>query len=214
MSQPILWYFADPMCSWCWGFTPIIEQIKQQYDDRLKIALVMGGLRPGTTESMSPALHEELLHHWHEVHRLSGAKFQTDGVLPDGFVYDTEPAARAVVTVGNTNPSVTFQYYKSIQTAFYMQGEDVTQTDILTQLAQHQGLESHQFRKKFDSEDARQKTRKHFIQTRAYGVQGFPTLIIESPNAKQVLTRGYSPFPAIGRTIDHWLEDSSGTTAC
>ena len=20
-------YFADPMCSWCWGFAPVIEKI-------------------------------------------------------------------------------------------------------------------------------------------------------------------------------------------
>ena len=30
-DKPILWYFADPMCSWCWGFSPVISEIKKSY---------------------------------------------------------------------------------------------------------------------------------------------------------------------------------------
>ncbi|MCH7478788.1 MAG: DsbA family protein, partial [SAR324 cluster bacterium] len=22
-----LYYFGDPMCSWCWGFKPVLEQV-------------------------------------------------------------------------------------------------------------------------------------------------------------------------------------------
>ena len=43
MSEPILWYLADPMCSWCWGFTPAIEALRDEFRDRAKIALVLGG---------------------------------------------------------------------------------------------------------------------------------------------------------------------------
>jgi len=57
-QERILWYFADPMCSWCWGFTPAIGAIKESYSDRLKIALMLGGLRPGTTERLPLSLWE------------------------------------------------------------------------------------------------------------------------------------------------------------
>ena len=101
MTKPsrILWYFADPMCSWCWGFAPVISAIKEAYADRLKGALVLCGLRPGTTEPMTAALREEILHHWHEVHRRTGQPFIFDDAMPAGFVYDTEPPSRAVVAV-------------------------------------------------------------------------------------------------------------------
>jgi len=46
MNTPILWYFADPMCSWCWGFSPVIETLRDEYRERMKTALVLGGLRP------------------------------------------------------------------------------------------------------------------------------------------------------------------------
>ena len=53
-EQRILWYFADPMCSWCWGFAPVISAIEETYKNRLKVELVLGGLRPGTTEPVTP----------------------------------------------------------------------------------------------------------------------------------------------------------------
>jgi putative protein-disulfide isomerase len=53
MSAPLLWYFADPMCSWCWGFSPVIETLRDAYRDRMKIALVLGGLRPGETAPLT-----------------------------------------------------------------------------------------------------------------------------------------------------------------
>jgi protein-disulfide isomerase-like protein with CxxC motif len=31
----VLWYFADPMCSWCWGFSPVIGAIKETYSERI-----------------------------------------------------------------------------------------------------------------------------------------------------------------------------------
>ena len=94
----ILWYFADPMCSWCWGFSSVIEDIKDHYDEHLNIALMLGGLRPGTTEAISDESRAEILHHWHQVHELTGQSFFFDGALPAGFVYDTEPPSRAVIS--------------------------------------------------------------------------------------------------------------------
>ena len=41
-------YFADPMCSWCWGFAPVIEQtLRRRYGEAIPVRLVLGGLRPG-----------------------------------------------------------------------------------------------------------------------------------------------------------------------
>ncbi|MDH5427723.1 MAG: DsbA family protein, partial [Nitrospirota bacterium] len=31
MMSPTLIYVADPMCSWCWGFSPVLEEIRRLY---------------------------------------------------------------------------------------------------------------------------------------------------------------------------------------
>lgn len=201
-AAPVLWYFADPMCSWCWGFAPVIEGIKDAYRDQVRIALILGGLRPGTTEPLSSAMRAEILHHWEAVHERTGQPFTFAGALPEGFVYDTEPASRAVVTVGELQPEATFAYLKSVQAAFYAQGQDVTQPAVLAVLAQAVGIEPAAFHAHFESDAIREKTQAHFREARRAGVRAFPTLAIQDESGVRLLTQGYRPFTELRGEIE------------
>ena len=205
MSPPLLWYVADPMCSWCWGFSPVIEAVREAYHDRLKIALVLGGLRPGTTTQMTAAARDEILHHWHQVHERTGQPFQFDGALPEGFIYDTEPASRAVVTVGGLDPSKIFAMFKAIQSAFYAAGRDVTQTAVLAELAAGLGLDAAAFLQAFDSDAARARTQAHFTQARKAGARGFPTLILQRGEQIDRIADGCLPLETVRAELDRLL---------
>lgn len=205
MNAPILWYFADPMCSWCWGFSPVMEAVREAYHERLKIALVLGGLRPGTATPMTAAARDEILHHWHQVHARSGQPFQFDGALPDDFIYDTEPACRAVVTAGGLDPTQIFAMFKAIQTAFYAEGRDVTQTAVLAELAAGLGIDTAAFLNAFDSDAARAKTQAHFAQSRKAGVRGFPTLILQRGEQIDRIADGYLPLDTVRAELDRLL---------
>jgi len=205
MATPILWYFADPMCSWCWGFSPVIEALRDEYRERMKIALVLGGLRPGETAPMTAAGREEILHHWREVHARTGQAFRFDNALPQGFVYDTEPASRAVVTVGGLDPALIFPLFKEIQSAFYAEGRDVTQTDVLADLAAALGVDAAAFLGAFDSDAARAKTQAHFRQARQAGVRGFPALILQQDAQLLPVSNGCQPLDTVRAAIDACL---------
>ena len=202
MSAPILWYFADPMCSWCWGFSPAIEAVRNEYRGRLKISLVLGGLRPGTTEPMTPTARDEILHHWHAVHDRTGQPFHFEGALPNGFVYDTEPASRAVVAVGGIEPKLIFPLFKAIQHAFYAEGRDVTQATVLAELAIGLGVDAAAFHNAFDSDAARAKTQAHFRQARQAGVSGFPTLVLQQEDQLRPISNGCLPLDTVRAAID------------
>ncbi len=202
IDRPILWYFADPMCSWCWGFSPVIGAIHDTYRGQLRVALVLGGLRPFTKVPVTPEFREEILHHWHVVQRRTGQPFAFDGAMPEGFVYDTEPPSRGVVAIAELNPEAIFPYFNSIQTAFYAQQRDVTQADTLATLAEQHGVPAAQFLERFDSEDARKKTRQHFRQTRRAGIRGFPTVVLQNESGLAPLASGYRPFAELGPEID------------
>jgi len=205
MSPPILWYFADPMCSWCWGFSPVIETLREELRDRMKIALVLGGLRPGETAPMTAAGREDILHHWNQVHQRTGQPFRFEAALPEGFVYDTEPAARAVVAVGGIDPALIFPLFKAIQTAFYAEGRDVTQPDVLAGLAATLGVEAAAFMRAFDSDAANARTQAHFRQARQAGVRGFPTLILQRGEQLDPVVAGCQPLDAVHVALDRLL---------
>ena len=205
MSAPILWYFADPMCSWCWGFTPVIETVRAAYRDRLSIALVLGGLRPGESTPMNRAGREDILHHWHAVHARTGQPFRFDDALPEGFVYDTEPACRAVITVGGLDAALIFPMFKAIQHAFYAEGRDVTQPATLSALAAGLGLDPETFLQAFASDRARANTQAHFGQARRAGITGFPALILQQDAQLHAISHGCVPLDTVRAAIDAYL---------
>jgi putative protein-disulfide isomerase len=205
MTPPILWYFADPMCSWCWGFSPVIETLRDEYHERMKIALVLGGLRHETAP-MTAAQREDILHHWRAVQARTGQPFRFDDALPPGFVYDTEPACRAVVTVGRIDPVRIFPLFKAIQAAFYAGGRDVTQPGVLADIATELGVEREAFARDFESDAARTRTQAHFRQARQAGVRGFPALIVQRDTQLHPVCNGCQPLDTVRAAIERCLQ--------
>jgi len=208
MRQPVLWYFADPMCSWCWGFTPVISAIKEQFSDRLKLALVLGGLRPGTSEPMDEQLRNDILHHWHDVQKMTGQAFAFDDALPPGFIYNTEPPSRAVLAFAEFLPDETLSYFKRVQQAFYTEQTDVTCSDNLLALASEFGVDGDKFIAHYQSDAMHEKVMMHFKQARQLGISGFPTTILQKDDNFHLLSGGYKSFEELGPELALQLEQS------
>ena len=203
--NPTLWYFADPMCSWCWGFSPVISQVKEHYSETLNIALVMGGLQTEEVGEMSDDSKKEILHHWHQVVETTKQPISFDCAFPENFVYNTEPACRAVITAGSIDPTKIFTYFTSVQSAFYTKNQDVTQISCLKELAAECGLDADAFEHLFNDETTKKSIIKSFEFTKKAGVQGFPTLILSLDNDLHIITRGYLDFDAVSAALDKLL---------
>ena len=204
-NKPTLWYFADPMCSWCWGFSPVISEVKNHYLDKINIALVMGGLQTEELSTLSDSSREEVFHHWHQVEKMTGQDFLFDNALPEGFIYNTEAACRAVITVRLIEPKEIFTYFTAVQRAFYMQNQDVTQLECLQQIAVDCGLDADEFKSLFEDEKTKSSIEKSFQFTKKAGVQGFPTLILNIENKLHIITRGYMDYEGVSKALDNFL---------
>ncbi len=220
MNEPVLWYFADPMCSWCWGFSPVIERLKAHYTPQVNVALVLGGLRPFTREPLTESVRQEILHHWHQVHSMTGQSFSFDGAMPPGFVYDTEPPSRAVVAAAGLNGEITFDYFKALQRAFYVAQQDITQESVLLEVlkcflgdeGEQQSSLQNRFLQILNSDSCRKKTEANFQKSRQFGVRGFPTLILQTASTQDrkqyhLITSGYRPYETVQAEIDACLAD-------
>jgi putative protein-disulfide isomerase len=193
------------MCSWCWGFSPVIEAIQREYGDRLEIELLLGGLRPGTKHPMPQAQREQILHHWHAVQQRTGQPFRFEGAMPEGFIYDTEPASRGVITVSLINRPAIFAFFRIVQSAFYVEQQDVTNPMVLSRLAAEVGIDTQQFEQTFESDTAKRLTLEHFRKARQLGVQGFPSLIGQSWTGYRLLSAGYCSLDELLPKLDAWL---------
>lgn len=198
-------FFGDPMCSWCWGFAPELERIRAACADRAAFHMVMGGLRPGAREPWDVRMRAEIRHHWQDVQTRTGQPFDFARFDDAAFVYDTEPACRALVCVRELAPDQAPAMYEALQRAFYAQNRDITDPAILAEIAVGTGVARERFQAMFVSPAAREATAFDFQRTRAFGVSGFPTVVCADHGQYAFLTLGYRPFAAIGPLLEEWL---------
>ena len=185
-----LLYFADPLCSWCYGFGPELTKLLERHPDT-RLDLVMGGLRPYNTQATTAEFKAMLREHWRHVATASGLPFSEATLDREGFVYDTEPACRAVVTARDMDVSKAYGYLKAIQRGFYRDGLDATSGDVLADIAAESGYERDTFRMNLDSELMREEVKTDFTTTKTLGVSGFPTLGVSSGPQLFLVTSGY-----------------------
>ena len=208
MTAPHLIYFSDPMCSWCYGFSPVIDEIRRNFGRALPIRVVMGGLRPGTETPMTEEAKLEVGDHWAHVHEATGLPFNGAGMSARAFVYDTDPAARAVVVARHDGEEMASAFLARAQRAFYGEGRDVTQADTLAEIAEELGLDRDPFLQAWAAEEAKQETWRDYAISQRAGVTGFPTLVA-GPNEDGVygvVTRGYAPPKQVLGVLKEWLE--------
>lgn len=212
MSEPVpqnrkhLVYFADPMCSWCWGFAPTVAALTAHFGERLPIALIMGGLRAGNRKPMTDKDKGYIREHWEHVHKASGQPFDFTFFDRDGFVYDTEPACRAVVAMRRLDPDHMLDYFAALQRAFYADGRDVTRADTLADIAGETGVDRQAFVQALASPEARNETARDFLTTQELGVRGFPTLLAgDLASGYALVTSGYRPIDGLPTALEKWI---------
>jgi putative protein-disulfide isomerase len=205
-AQTRLVYFADPMCSWCYGFSPVIAALAERFEDRLPLGLVMGGLRAGNTEPMRAEDKDYIRSAWTRVGAASGQPFDFSFFDREGFLYDTEPACRAVVTARRLLPRMALPFMARIQQAFYAENRDMTATEEIAGVAEEAGFDRAAFNAAFDAAETRNETFRDFLTAQSLGIHGFPTLIAGSEEkGYALLTNGYRPLEDLAEPLERWL---------
>ena len=207
MTENSLVYVGDPMCSWCYGFGVPLQELLEQLPG-VPLAVVLGGLRAYNKEVMPDTLKNTLHHHWEEVSKRSGKPFGTGQFDREGYIYDTEPACRAVVTIRTHVAEHTLAMYHAVQHAFYAVGRDITQTSVLADVWQevtkklseelidsksvaNLDFSRDAFVEAFESDSIKTQTRNDFAMVQQWGIRGFPALIAVVNGEAQLVSNGY-----------------------
>ncbi|MEQ8231676.1 MAG: DsbA family protein [Gammaproteobacteria bacterium] len=207
MSVPMLLYFADPMCSWCWGFAPVIARIRETYGDRFEQHLVLGGLNPDQREPLDARQFAQVREHWQHVIDATGQPFDFGFFERTGFVYNTEPACRAVVAARRLQPGSEFRMLHALHVAFYAANRDVTDAEVLADIAAGLDFDRAAFADCLADQKTRLATGNDFMAAQSVGIRGFPALVVgDEQGGLTGLTVGYQDYQPLALAIDAWLE--------
>ncbi|MEW5964901.1 MAG: DsbA family protein [Pseudomonadota bacterium] len=206
---PHLVYYADPMCPWCWGFAPVLNRILLAYAPRLGLRMVMGGLSPGVTEPLDEYGHGVLLGRWRQIAGRTGRPLDTAILDRPGFVYDTEPASRAVVAARLARTDLALPVFNRVQRAFFEEGLDTTRDATLAPLLADAGLGASALAV-LTAPETRAATAADFAATVAAGISGFPYLVaVDARGRRAPIAPGYTRFTNAQRILDQWLAEAA-----
>lgn len=202
-------YVGDPMCSWCWGIAPELDALVASHPE-IPLRIVVGGLRPGpNAQTVDAAMADMLTHHWQAVEERTGQPFDRSLFDELGWLYDTEPACRAVVVMRELAPHETFRFFKRIQRAFYAEGEPVWDATTFAGLIDGFDVDPEEFLTHFNGEVAVKQTWEDFSLSRSWGINGFPTVVLRVGNTGTIIARGYAPADAMAAAISDALEPAT-----
>lgn len=213
-DQPLEFiYVGDPMCSWCWGFAPVLDQLQEAFT--IPIRVVVGGLRPGpSAEVLDDRMRRTLAHHWHRVEERSGQRFDHAFLArDDGWVYDTETADIAVVTMREHNEKQLLPFFFRLQQAFYAEGVDITDRSEYEPLVEAFDVDVDGFMRDLYSPALKQRTWEDFAEARRLGVSGFPTLLLDDGDRALVASPGYVPGEQLIPALRGWIQEQHAPIA-
>src|SRR5262245_62542532 len=207
-------YIADPMCSWCYGFHPVISALAERFEAELPLRLMMGGLRAGHREAMGAADKDYVREAWTRVGAATGQPFDMSFFSREGFTYDTEPACRAVVTARRMRPTLALPFMARIQQAFYAENRDMTAPEEIAGVAEEAGLAQQDFALAFAAPETRSETFRDFLTVQELGIRGFPTLIAgDRSKGYALVSNGYRPLEDLLEPLERWLAAGAPVSA-
>ncbi len=174
-----LYYVHDPMCSWCWGFRPVWQQVMQQLPADLQLVSWVGGLAPDSDEPMPQELRHKLQATWQRIQQvIPGTEFNFDFWRDNTPRRSTYPACRAVIVARELADQADEMTY-AIQQAYYLQAKNPSDLETLVDCALAIGIQREAFIASMTSARIDQLFQRELQQVAAIGVNSFPSIVLE-----------------------------------
>ncbi|KAA3607950.1 MAG: DsbA family protein [Planctomycetota bacterium] len=198
-----LLYVADPLCSWCWGFQPVLDRFVEQTPGANQVDLILGGLAEDSGVPMGPEMRSFVQGAWRAVEQRCQVPMNWQLWQQQSPKRSTWPACRAVLAAKQLAPGGDWRLYRSLQKAFYQQAKDVTDEAQLLQSATESAtasdppLDPIAFEKLWRAEETQHQLHAHRQTVESLGVQGFPALFLVRRGETLPLAHGYRPLEVV-----------------
>jgi putative protein-disulfide isomerase len=168
------------MCSWCWAFRPLWNEIISGLPDYVTTQRVLGGLAPDTDQPMPADMQAKLKGVWQKIQdTVPGTQFNFDFWENCSPRRSTYLACRAVITARKQDPSYEEPMILAIQQAYYLEAKNPADLNTLVDLADRIGLDRERFIADINSQAVNQVLMEEIEFTQKLNVNGFPTLLLE-----------------------------------
>lgn len=200
-----LLYVMDPMCSWCWAFSPTIQAIKKQFPE-LTIQYVMGGLAADSDSTMPLEQQKTIQSIWHQIETKTGTQFNYDFWTQCTPRRSTWRACRAIIVAEQLQPGSASTMAQAVQQAYYLEAKNPSDSSVLTALATSIGIDATEFAIQLDAENTHQQLKQHMMISQQLDVSGFPALRAVKDQQAIRVSDGYCSSEEVIKRLQEIIE--------
>ncbi len=187
-----LYFVHDPMCSWCWAFRPVWEEITRRLPKQLACRRLLGGLAPDTDMPMPSDLQATLQGIWRRIQQqVPGTRFNFEFWERCQPRRATYPACRAVIAAREQGDAFEEPMILAIQQAYYLQARNPSDDDVLVSLAGEIGLDRRGFAQALNLGSTRFALDREIALARRMGANSFPGLVLETRDGIRTISYDY-----------------------
>lgn len=212
-----LFYITDPMCSWCYAFKTVLQQLREKLPEQVQLTTLLGGLAADTDQPMAIAMRQQLRATWQQIEqKVPQVRFNYDFWDPDINSSpprrSTYPACRAVITAHTfDNASDNDHYYEqlmieAIQAAYYQQARNPSDNTTLIALAGEIGLDQAEFKIQLLSNETQEELLRQIAICRQLNVNSYPSLVLKLGDDLWPISIDYNRTDPMLETIYSLLE--------
>lgn len=200
-----IFYFYDALCSWCYGFSPVLKKVGEKYQDEFDIEVISGGMQTGERKQPVSDIRDYLKGAYMNVTERTGVQFGPGfmEVLEDGSrLLNSVPAAIALSVIKELNPKEALNFAAAIQKAIYYDGIDWNSAEAFIPYAEKAGIEADLFLEKFQEDKFLEKAKADFQLAANFGITGFPSVVLKRKEKYYLLAQGFLPFEQLEETLE------------
>ncbi|RSK51427.1 DsbA family protein [Hymenobacter rigui] len=208
---PELLFISDPLCAWCYGMSPVLQRVQQEFAGRVAVSVLCGGMITGEQVEPIRVQWPQLSGALGQVQTVTGAEFGPAfrALGQEGsFELNSEPPSRAIHAFRQLRQDEAAQFAHEVQQAYFRDGADLNNPATYDALVASYGLDASDFRERIQSREVIRGTILEFAAVGKIGVQGFPTVILRVGSQGFVLARGYQPYATFAANLEEALRQA------
>lgn len=206
--EPVIYYCYDAYCGWCYGFSPVIKRIAEEWKNKLAFEVLSGGMIPKEAARPVGTMAGYVSQAYKSVEEMTGIRFGKDFLWhmfnPDqsDWVMHSEKSAVALCIFKEIHPNLQVAFAADLQYALNYEGRDLTDDEAYRHLLVKYGIPEQTFYSRLNSETYIEKAHYEFSLCKQLQVTGFPQVLIQSGEQKfYLLAKGYTDFETLNNRI-------------
>lgn len=214
MQKPILIYCYDAYCGWCYGFSPIIKKIAEEYSFQLDVEVLSGGMMIGENKMPIEKIGPYIQGAYKRVEEVTGIKFGDDFLWhtanPDksDWVMNSEKPAIALCILKEIYPERQLEFAGDLQYALNYEGRDLDDDEAYRHLLEKYTISEDDFYTKLKSDEYKEKAYHEFALCKQLNVDSYPQVLIQLHSNKfYLITKGFSTYEEVKKGIEKALTE-------